>query len=74
MGKSLEQVVKGIRDDVHDVALKILSSAISKDVVMKEVTLLKSCQNSNIVQVSSSRKFLRLPATLFLQTQNCFLG
>eukprot|EP00884_Botryococcus_braunii_P019705 jgi/Botrbrau1/6418/Bobra.49_1s0034.1 len=44
------QVVMGILDGVHEVALKISKSLASKDAVMNEMSLLKSCQSSNIVQ------------------------
>lgn len=46
------QVLKGTQDGVHEVALKMISTAnVSLDKLMREVALLKSCRNSNIVQV-----------------------
>eukprot|EP00884_Botryococcus_braunii_P004379 jgi/Botrbrau1/13942/Bobra.0193s0008.2 len=44
------QVVMGILDGVHEVALKISKSLACKDAIMNEMSLLKSCQSSNIVQ------------------------
>eukprot|EP00884_Botryococcus_braunii_P007070 jgi/Botrbrau1/16364/Bobra.0372s0003.1 len=44
------KVLKGIRDGVHDVALKISKSNVSREAFLREVALLKSCRNSNIVQ------------------------
>lgn len=48
-----KQVVRGVRDGVHDVALKIPGSNISKESIFREVALLKSCRHSNIVQVGA---------------------
>eukprot|EP00884_Botryococcus_braunii_P015122 jgi/Botrbrau1/23610/Bobra.55_2s0006.3 len=47
---SFGQVVKGLRDGVHEVALKISRPGLSRELIMREMSLLKSCQNSNIVQ------------------------
>eukprot|EP00884_Botryococcus_braunii_P001752 jgi/Botrbrau1/11578/Bobra.247_1s0001.3 len=47
---SFGQVVKGMLDGVHEVALKISRHGFSKKLIMREMSLLKSCQNSNIVQ------------------------
>jgi hypothetical protein len=48
------QVVKGIRDGLHEVALKISKSNPSQNLLLKEMALLKSCRNSNVVQVAST--------------------
>eukprot|EP00884_Botryococcus_braunii_P015138 jgi/Botrbrau1/23625/Bobra.55_2s0016.1 len=47
---SFGQVVKGVRDGVHEVALKISRPGLSRELIMREMSLLKSCKNSNIVQ------------------------
>jgi hypothetical protein len=49
--KIVGQVVKGIRDGLHEVALKISRSRPSQDLLLREMAVLKSCRNSNIVQV-----------------------
>jgi hypothetical protein len=50
------QVIKGVRDGVHDVALKISTCKFdtNSEAFAREVALLKSCRNSNIVQVSDT--------------------
>eukprot|EP00884_Botryococcus_braunii_P015128 jgi/Botrbrau1/23616/Bobra.55_2s0011.1 len=47
---SFGQVVKGVRDGVHEVALKISRPGLSRELIIREMSLLKSCKNSNIVQ------------------------
>jgi hypothetical protein len=47
---AIAQVVKGIMDSVHEVALKVSRKNLSGS-QWNEVALLKSCRNSNIVQV-----------------------
>eukprot|EP00884_Botryococcus_braunii_P017382 jgi/Botrbrau1/4327/Bobra.0232s0018.1 len=49
---SFGQVIKGVRDGVHDVALKISTCKLdtNSEAFTREVALLKSCRNSNIVQ------------------------
>eukprot|EP00884_Botryococcus_braunii_P015139 jgi/Botrbrau1/23626/Bobra.55_2s0017.2 len=47
---SFGQVVKGVRDGVHEVALKISRPGFPRELIMREMSLLKSCKNSNIVQ------------------------
>eukprot|EP00884_Botryococcus_braunii_P017386 jgi/Botrbrau1/4330/Bobra.0232s0020.2 len=49
---SKSNVIKGVRDGLHDVALKISFCKLdtTSEAFAKEVALLKSCRNSNIVQ------------------------
>lgn len=48
------QVIKGNLDGVHDVVLKISGPGVTKQAIMKEITVLKNCRHSNIVQVRVS--------------------
>lgn len=45
------QVVKGVYDGVHEVALKVSETEIARETIMKEISILKNCRHSNIVQV-----------------------
>lgn len=45
------QVIKGSCDGMHDVALKISNTDLSTKELLKEISILRNCRNSNIVQV-----------------------
>eukprot|EP00884_Botryococcus_braunii_P023403 jgi/Botrbrau1/9747/Bobra.0388s0034.1 len=47
---SFGQVIKAIRDGVHDVAVKVSNSNFSREALIKEVEVLRNCRNSNVVQ------------------------
>jgi hypothetical protein len=50
--ENMVQVTKGLRNGVHEVALKcFVSSTDMADAVMQELTLLKRCRSPHIVQV-----------------------
>lgn len=55
-GNIMEQVFKGERDGAYEVAIKLFNATgcteEEANVLMNEISLLRSCRHSNIVQVS----------------------
>jgi hypothetical protein len=51
-------VYKGLRDGVHEVAIKVFEhvspQSASREMLLKEIHLLRSCRNSHIVQVRTT--------------------
>jgi hypothetical protein len=54
--KEAGQVIRGIYDGMHDVALKISESDVSTETILREISILKNCRHSNIVQVQPLHK------------------
>jgi hypothetical protein len=54
-----EQVFKGERDGAYEVAIKIFNATgcteEEANILMNEISLLRSCRHSNIVQVGESK-------------------
>lgn len=54
-GSALEQVFKAMYDGVHEVAIKIFNATGCNEeeasLLMNEISLLRTCRHSNIVQV-----------------------
>ena len=47
------QVYKGVLQDVHEVAVKVFEGYVGQreqELLLKEITILRSCRNKNIVQ------------------------
>lgn len=45
------QVIKACQDGVHDVAIKVAQTDLSAKELLKEISILRNCRHSNIVQV-----------------------
>lgn len=45
------QVIKGSIDGVHEIALKVAQTDVSEKELLNEISILRECRHSNIVQV-----------------------